>query len=322
MKVLVAGASGAVGRRLVPILVRRGHTVFGMTHSADKVAELRALGAEPLVGNALDRQSVAHVLDASRPEVVIHQLTALSHATSLKHFDRQFAMTNRLRTEGLDLLLEGARRAGARRFVAQSFTGWTNPREGSRVKSEADPLDPHPPHWMRQTLDAIRYLEQVIGGTQDLEATALRYGYLYGPGTSFAPGGDILEAVRHRRLPLVGSGAGVWSFIHVDDIAMATVLAAEGAPAGVYNVVDDEPVEVGTWLPELARIVGARPPRHVPVWFARLLIGDTGIAMMTQSRGSSNAKIRNAFDWQPKYPTWRDGFRRGLADDAAASIAA
>jgi nucleoside-diphosphate-sugar epimerase len=322
MKIFVAGATGAVGRRLVPLLVSRGHVVLAMTRSADKAAEVVRLGAELVVADALDRPAVARALESARPDAVIHQLTALSHAKSLKHFDREFAVTNRLRTQGTNHLLEAARATGVRHFIAQSFTGWSNPREGSRVKTEDDPLDPHPPHSMRQTLAAIRYVEQVVGEARDLGGIVLRYGYLYGPGTSFAPGGDILEAIRHRRFPLVGSGAGVWSFIHTDDIAMATAIAAEGAPAGVYNVVDDEPAEVATWLPDLARAIGAEPPRHIPVWFARLMIGDTGVAMMTQSRGSSNAKVRSAFNWQPKYPSWRDGFRQGLAGDAGASAAA
>jgi nucleoside-diphosphate-sugar epimerase len=314
MKIFVAGASGAVGKRLVPLLVGRGHVVLATTRSADKATELKALGAEPVVMDALDRAAVVRALESSRPEVVVHQLTALSQAKSLKRFDQEFAVTNRLRTQGTDNLLEGARAAGVRRFVAQSFTGWTNPRYGSRVKTEEDPLDPHPPHSMRQTLDAIRYVEQVVGDSRDADGIVLRYGSLYGPGTHFGPGGDILEAVRRRRFPIVGSGAGMWSFIHVDDIAMATVIAAEGAPPGVYNVVDDEPAEAGTWVPELARVAGARPPRHVPVWFARLMIGDAGVAMMTQSRGSSNAKVKHAFNWQPSHRTWREGFRSDLGN--------
>jgi 2-alkyl-3-oxoalkanoate reductase len=322
MKIFVAGASGAVGRRLLPMLARRGHGVVATTRSAEGVTQLRTLGAEPVVVDAFDRTAVVRAIESARPEVVVHQLTALSHAKSLKHFDREFAATNRLRTEGTDNLLAGARAAGVQRFIAQSFTGWTNPREGSRVKDEDDPLDPHPPHTMQHTLDAIRYLERVVSEARGVHAIVLRYGYLYGPGTSFAPGGDILEAVRSRRFPVVGSGAGVWSFVHVDDIAMATVIAAESAPSGLYNVVDDEPAEAGTWLPELARVIGAKPPRHVPVWLARLMIGDAGVAMMTQSRGSSNVKIKRAFAWQPLYRTWRDGFRRGLSGDAQASAAA
>jgi 2-alkyl-3-oxoalkanoate reductase len=322
MKIFIAGASGAVGRRLLPMLARRGHSVVATTRSAQRVTQLRTLGAEPVVVDAFDRAAVVRAIESARPEVVVHQLTALAHAKSLKHFDREFAATNRLRTEGTDNLLAGARAAGVQRFIAQSFTGWTNPREGSRVKNEDDPLDPHPPHTMQQTLDAIRYLERAVSEASGVHAIVLRYGYLYGPGTSFAPGGDILEAVRSRRFPVVGSGAGVWSFVHVDDIAMATVIAAKSAPSGLYNVVDDEPAEAGTWLPELARVVGAKPPRHVPVWLARLMIGDAGVALMTQSRGSSNVKIKRAFAWQPLYRTWRDGFRRGLSDDAQASAAA
>jgi nucleoside-diphosphate-sugar epimerase len=296
--------------------------VLATTRSAARAAHLSAYGAQPIVVDALDRSAVMRALESTRPEVVVHQLTALSHAKSLKHFDREFATTNRLRTEGTNHLLDGARAAGVRRFIAQSFTGWTNPRDGNRVKSEEDPLDPHPPHSMRQTLDAIRHVEHEVGEARNLEGIVLRYGYLYGPGTSFAPGADIYEAVRRRRFPVVGSGAGVWSFVHVDDIAMATVMAVEGAPPGLYNVVDDEPVEAGIWLPELARVIGAKPPRHVPVWIARLMIGDAGIAMMTQSRGSSNARIKRAFSWQPAYRTWRDGFQRGLSGDARKSAAA
>jgi nucleoside-diphosphate-sugar epimerase len=322
MKIFVAGASGAVGRRLVPLLVQRGHNVLASTRSADKAAELRALGAEPIVVDALDRAAVVRALESTKPAVVVHQLTALSHAKSLKHFDREFAVTNRLRTQGTDHLLEGARAAGVRRFIAQSFTGWTNPREGSRVKTEEDPLDPHPPHAMRQTLDAIRHVEHTVGTVRNIDGIVLRYGYLYGPGTSFGPQGDIVEAVRRRRMPIVGSGAGVWSFVHVDDIAMATAIAAEGAPAGLYNVVDDEPAEASTWLAELARVIGAEPPRHVPTWLARLMIGDSGVAMMTQSRGSSNAKVKRAFNWQPRHRTWREGFRHDLRGTVPESAAA
>lgn len=313
MKIFVAGASGAVGRRLLPMLVRRGHSVLAITRSAVRAVQLREFGAEPIVVDALDHAAVVRALESARPDVLVHQLTALSHAKSLKHFDREFATTNRLRTKGTDHLLSGARAAGVKRFIAQSFTGWTNPREGSRVKSEDDPLDPHPPRSMRQTLDAIRYLERAVTEARGVNGIVLRYGYLYGPGTSFASGGDILEAVRRRRFPVVGSGAGVWSFIHVDDIAMATVIAAEGATPGLYNVVDDEPAEAGTWVKELARVIGAKPPRHAPVWLARLMIGDAGVAMMTQSRGSSNVKVKRAFGWQPRYRTWRDGFRGGLS---------
>jgi 2-alkyl-3-oxoalkanoate reductase len=322
MKIFVAGARGAVGRRLLPMLASRGHSVLATTRSVETAAQLSAFGAQPIVIDALDRAAVVRVLEKAQPDVVVHQLTALSHAKSLKHFDREFAVTNRLRTEGTDHLLAGGRAAGVKRFIAQSFTGWTNPREGSRVKNEDDPLDPHPPPSMQQTLDAIRYLERAVTEARGVDGIVLRYGYLYGPGTSFAPGGDIFEAVRRRRFPIVGSGAGIWSFVHVDDVAMATVIAAEGSPPGLYNVVDDEPAEAATWLPELARVIGAKPPRHAPVWLARLVIGDAGVAMMTQSRGSANARVKRAFAWQPRYRTWRDGFRRGLSAEDQASAAA
>jgi nucleoside-diphosphate-sugar epimerase len=311
MKVFVAGATGVVGKRLVPLLVTRGHQVVASTRSADKMAAIRALGAEPVVVDALDREAVRLAVQAARPEVIIHQMTALSQMKSLKRFDQEFALTNRLRTEGTDYLLDAARAAGVKRLVAQSFTGWPNIREGSRVKSEQDPLDPHPPDHMRQSLDAIKRLERIVPAATDVEGIVLRYGSFYGPSTSFDRGGDILEAVRRRQLPLVGGGTGVWSFIHVDDVAMATAIAAEGrVPRGIYNIVDDDPAEVSTWLPELARMIGAKPPRQMPAWLARFFIGDVGVSMMTQIRGSSNALARRVFNWQPAYPSWRDGFRQ------------
>jgi nucleoside-diphosphate-sugar epimerase len=315
MKIYVAGATGAVGRRLVPLLVSRGHHVVATTRSAMRTSAIRELGAEPLVIDALDRDAVIRSVQMAKPEVIVHQLSALSQLRSLKRFDEEFAVTNRLRTEGTDYLLEGARAAGAKRLVAQSYTGWPNSREGSRIKTEDDPLDPHPPHAMRQSLDAIRYLERVVIAASDIEGIVLRYGSFYGPGTSFAPGGDILEAVRRRMFPLVGAGTGVWSFVHMDDVAAATTIATEGVPPGVYNIVDDDPAEVATWLPALARTIGAKPPRRVPSWVARLIIGEAGVAVMTQSRASSNAKAKRVFNWQPAYASWRDGFRHELSAD-------
>jgi nucleoside-diphosphate-sugar epimerase len=315
MKIFLAGATGVVGQRLVPVLVRRGHQVIASTRSADKSSAIRQLGAEPVVVDALDREAVIRAVQGARPEVVVHQMTALSQMKSLKRFDAEFAVTNRLRTTGTDYLLEAARSAGVKRFVAQSFTGWPNIREGSRVKTEEDPLDPHPPTAMRQTLDAIRYLERVVmaaSESSDIEGIVLRYGAFYGPGTSFAPGGDIIEAVRKRQFPIVGGGTGVWSFVHLDDLATATALAIEGVPPGIYNIVDDDPAEVSTWLPELARIVKAKPPRHLPAWLGRFIIGDVGVSVMTQIRGSSNALAKRVFNWQPAFASWREGFRQQL----------
>jgi 2-alkyl-3-oxoalkanoate reductase len=319
MKVFLAGATGVVGKRLVPLLVSRGHRVTATTRSANKLPALRELGANPLIVDPLDREAVLAAVTSARPEVVVHQLTALARVKSLKRFDDEFAVTNRLRTEGLDHLLEAARMVGAARLVAQSFAGWPSVREGSWIKTEEDPLDPHPPQTMRQTLDAIRHVERVVPDAPGIGGIVLRYGYFYGPGTSFARGGDLIEAVRRRRLPIVGSGAGVWSFIHINDVAMATAIAIEGVPRGLYNIVDDEPAEVAMWLPELARVIGAKPPRHVPVWIGRFVIGDAGVIVMTESRGSSNQKAKRTLNWQLTYPSWRDGFRQDLSARAHAA---
>jgi nucleoside-diphosphate-sugar epimerase len=245
-------------------------------------------------------------------------MTALATVTSFKNLDAALALSNRLRTEGTDHLLAAARAAGARRFVAQSFTGWPNAREGGRVKTEEDPLDSHPDATMVRTLDAIRTLEGAVLGATDLTGVVLRYGAFYGPGTSLAPGGYFVEAVRKRRLPIIGNGTGVWSFIHIVDAAHATCLAIEGGPAGLYNVVDDDPAEVAIWLPELARVMGARPPYRVPVWLGRLAAGEVGVWMMTEQRGSSNGKAKRLLGWQAAYSSWRDGFRSGLGPARAA----
>jgi nucleoside-diphosphate-sugar epimerase len=241
--------------------------------------------------------------------VVVHQMTALATVTSFKNLDATLALTNRLRTEGTDHLLAAARAAGARRLVAQSFTGWPNAREGSRVKTEEDPLDSHPAPTMVQTLEAIRRLEGTVLGASDVAGVVLRYGAFYGPGTSLAPGGYVVEAVRKRRLPIIGGGTGIWSFIHVADVAEATRLAIEGGPPGIYNIVDDDPAEVSVWLPELARVLGAKQPYRIPVWLGQLAAGEVAIRMMTEQRGSSNVKAKRLLGWKPAYSSWRDGFR-------------
>jgi nucleoside-diphosphate-sugar epimerase len=312
MKVFVAGGSGAVGTRLVPALVKAGHDVVATTRSAGNTDRLRELGAEPVVLDGLDREATIAAVRDSAAEVVVHQLTSLSGATNFRRFDREFALTNRLRTEGTDNLLTGARAAGARRFVAQSFAGWPYAREGGAVKTEDDPLDPDPPKGQRETLAAIRHLEAAVVGAGDLEGIALRYGGFYGPGNALGNGGYVVEQVRKRRVPIVGDGAGVWSFLHIDDAAGAVVAALERGAPGVYNVVDDEPARVSEWLPHLAQVIGAPPPRRVPVWLGRLAAGEVGVSMMTRIRGASNAKAKRALGWQPTWPTWRDGFRRGL----------
>ena len=314
MKVFVAGATGAVGKRLVPLLVASGYEVTAMTRSSEKADSLRAVGAEPVVADGLDRVALIGAVTRAEPEVVIHQMSGLTGAKSFKRFDDEFALTNRLRTEGTEYLLEAARSAGARRLIAQSYGNWNYERTGNRLKTEEDALDPNPPANQRKSLDAIRYIERVVLEADGLEGIALRYANFYGPGTGFSLDGDVVQLVRKRRLPIVGDGAGVWSFIHVDDVATATTAAIAHGQPGIYNVVDDEPAPVATWLPELARAVGAKPPRHVPVWLGRVATGEVGVSMMTQIRGTSNAKAKRDLGWTPHYRSWRDGFRSGLGD--------
>jgi nucleoside-diphosphate-sugar epimerase len=321
MRIFVAGATGALGRRLVPLLVEGGHQVTGMTRTAGKAAGLRAAGAEPAVADALDRDAVLRAVLAARPEVVVHQLTALAGMTNFRRIDQGFALTNRLRTEGTDHLLAAARAAGARRFVAQSFAGWPFARVGGPVKTEDDPLDPDPPARLRQTLDAIRHLESAVLGAEGIEGVVLRYGGFYGPGTSAGEGGFMLDDLRRRRFPLVGAGTGVWSFVHIDDAATATVAAIERGAPGIYQIVDDDPAPVSEWLPDLAAAVGARPPRRVPAWVARLAGGAHGVVLMTEVRGASNAKARRQLGWRPAWPSWRQGFHGGLGDAYLASKA-
>jgi nucleoside-diphosphate-sugar epimerase len=313
MRVFVAGATGVLGRRLVPALAAAGHQVVGSTRDAGKADQLRATGAAPVVLDPLDQDAVATAVAAARPEVVMHQLTALATAGgNLRRFDQEFASTNRLRTEGLDYLLAAAVAAGASRFVAQSFTGWPNERTGGPVKTEQDPLDPHPAAGSRRTLAAIRQLESAVVGADGIDGLAMRYGLFYGPGTGLALDGVICELVRKRRLPVVGGGQGVWSFVHLEDAASATAAAAERGAPGLYNIVDDEPARVAEWLPYLAEAIGAKPPRRVPAWLVRPLLGEHGVSMMTAVRGSSNAKAKQELGWQLRYPSWRQGFRTGL----------
>ena len=315
MRILLAGATGAIGGQLVPLLVAGGHHIIATTRTPEKLERLRAQGTEPVVVDGLDRDAVMKTVVSSKPDVIVHQMTALASMRSLKHFDDEFAVTNRLRTEGTSHLLAAARAAGTHRLVAQSYAGWTSERRGGRVKTEEDPLDPHPPKAMSRTLAAIRALEHMVLNTSGVTGTVLRYGSLYGPGTSTSDHGEIVELIRQRKFPLVGNGAGVWSFIHVADAARSTELALERDAPGIYNIVDDDPAEVSVWLPYLARAVGAKPPIRVPAWIGRFAVGDAGVSMMTQVRGSSNAKAKHALGWQPEYASWRDGFQRGLSAD-------
>ena len=318
MRVFVAGATGAVGRRLVPALAARGHLVFGMTRSPDKARSIAEAGARPVVGDALEAAGVERALAEWRPEIVVHQLTALAGASDLSRFDRTFAGSNRLRTEGLDILLAAARKCGARRFVAQSFCGWPYARVGGPVKSEEDPLDPAPRRGQTETFAAIRHVETAMSSLRDLSGVALRYGAFYGPDTGLLEP-DMVAQLKRRAVPLIGGGGGWWSLLHIDDAASATVAAIEGDATGVFNVVDDEPAPVREWLPALAQAVGAKAPRRLPAWLARLFAGDALVAMMTEARAGSNAKIKREFSRAPAVPSWRQGFREVVAATAPSA---
>jgi nucleoside-diphosphate-sugar epimerase len=307
MKVLVAGATGAMGKQLVPRLVAAGHEVVGMTRSESKQPMLYELGATPVIADALEAEQVAEAVGKAQPDVIIHQLTAIA-APDLRHFDRDFAVTNRLRTEGTDHLLAAGHAVGVQRFIAQSYTSWPYARAGGPVKDEQDPLDPTPAREMRESIAAIRHLEEVVTGADWTEGIVLRYGAFYGPGTSMSPGGEQFEMVRKRKFPVVGNGAGVWSFVHIADAADATVVSVDRGRRGIYNVVDDDPAPVAEWLPALAEKLGAPKPWRVPRFVGRLLAGEAGAVMMTEMRGASNAKSKRELGWQPRHPSWREGF--------------
>jgi 2-alkyl-3-oxoalkanoate reductase len=316
MKVFVAGATGALGRQLVPMLVGEGHEVVGMTRTASKQELLRSLGARPVVADALDPDAVAQAVASAEPEVIVHQLTALSGQMSIRdarhpeRFDGAI-MTNRLRTEATDHLLAAARAVGARRFVAQSFGAFRFARDGGPVQSEADPPDPD----ARQPgLEAMVYLERAVTTIEWGEGLALRYGGFYGPGTgiSLAPDAVMAGPIRKRRFPIVGDGGGVWSLVHIEDAAAATAIAVERGKPGVYNIVDDEPAPVREWLPVLASALGAKPPRRIPRWLGRLAAGEMTTLWMTEARGASNEKAKRDLGWQPRYASWRQGFAQGL----------
>jgi len=308
MKVFVAGATGVIGKELVPRLVAAGHEVFGMMRSESKRATLEELGAVPVVADALDPDQVADAVARAKPDVIVHQLTAID-TVDTRHFDRSFALTNRLRTEGTDHLLSAGHAIGVERFVAQGVGSYfAYARAGGPVKSEEDPLDTTPTREARESLAAIRHLEEAVLGARWTEGIVLRYGVFYGPSTSLAPGEEQFELVRKRRLPLVGDGGGVWSFIHVADAAEATAAAVEHGSRGVYNVVDDEPVPVAEWLPALAQTLGAKKPMRVPRFIGRLFAGETGAVFMTEIRGASNAKAKRELGWRPAHPSWRQGF--------------
>ena len=304
MRVFVTGATGTLGRHLVPQLIAAGHEVTATTRTPGKAGQLREAGATPVVLDGLDRQAVIAAVRAAAPQAIIHQMTALADMKNLRNPDKVFAATNELRVRGTDNLLAAAAETGTARVIAQGFTGWPNERTGGPVKTEDDPPDPRPVASTRRMLAAIRHVEEVVPRAVP-EGIVLRYGGFYGHGASE----PVLEMVRKRMLPIIGNGAGIWSFIEITDAAAATVAAVDRGAPGVYNVVDDDPAPVAQWLPYLASVAGARPPLRVPVWLGRLLAGDLVAEQMTSVRGSSNEKAKKAFDWTPGYPSWREGFR-------------
>jgi nucleoside-diphosphate-sugar epimerase len=307
MHVYVAGGAGVVGVRLIPQLVERGHRVTATTTDPAKRQLLSGLGAESVVVDGLDGTAVGAAVAAAEPDAVVHQMSALSGGIEPRRFDRSFALTNRLRTEGLDHLLAAARAVGVPHVVAQSYTGWPNIRSGGWVKDEEDPLDPEPPKAQRESLAAIRYLEDAV--LKD-NGTVLRYGGFYGDASD-----PMLPLVRKRQFPLVGGGPGYMSWVHLDDAASATVLALETGNRGVYNIVDDEPAPASEWLPYLAECIGAKPPLRLPTWLARLAAGEVAVSMLTRTRGSSNARAKRELGWELRWPSWRQGFKHGLATE-------
>jgi len=313
MRVFVAGGTGVIGQYLVPGLVTAGHEVTATTRSALKANQLKNQGATPVVVDGLDREGVIKAVTAAQPEVIIHQMTSLTSLRGFRHFDRDFAVTNELRSKGTDYLLAAAAQAGTRRVIAQSFVGWTSGWSGSQIKTETDPLDPHPLSVTVHSLAAIKHVEDTVP-TEAPEGLVLRYGVLYGHGASDA----MLDAVRKRQLPMIGGGTGTWSFTEVTDAAAATVAAVTRGAPGIYNVVDDDPAPVAQWLPYLATSMGAKPPMRAPAWVGRLLGGEMTVAMMTELRGASNEKAKRELGWTPAYPSWRDGFTAWAQDYKAA----
>jgi nucleoside-diphosphate-sugar epimerase len=313
MRIFIAGASGAIGSHLVAQLVARGHEVVGTTRSAAKIGALRALGAEPVIVDALDPDSVADVVAKAEPEVIVHQLTALSGPVSFRNVKRAVAATNRLRTEGTDHLLAAARAVGVRKFVAQSNFAWME-RTGGPVADENGRIEPNPPADAESLVAALRHVEDAVTGITWADGIVLRYGAFYGPGTgiSAAPDAVMAKLIRKRRYPIVGGGTGVASLVHITDAASATVAAIERGKPGIYHVADDEPAPVHVWLPALARALGAKPPRRVPAWLGRLLGGKGPVDMMTRARGISSEKTKRELGWTPRYPSWRTGFTEGL----------
>ncbi len=320
MRILLTAATGVVGNQLLPQLVGEGHTVIACTRDNTKAESLRASGAQPSVFDVLHRQATIEAVLRAQPDVVVHQMTALAGVQSYRNLDRALAQTNLLRTTGLDHLLEGAQLARASRFIAHSYGGWSMERVGGPIKTEFDPLDTHVPSSMAKSLAAIRHLESSVPAARGLTGIVLRCGSFYGPGTGFARDGSMINLIMKRALPLIGSGAGVWSFVHVADAALATRNAMTHGAAGIYNIADDEPSAVADWLPALATAFGARPPLHIPTWLGRLVAGESTVLQMTTTRGLANAKAKENLGWFPTRSTWRKGFVEDVKAVAQAPV--
>lgn len=312
MKIFLAGATGAIGRRLIPLLVNAGHIVTGTTRTPNKVGSIRSAGAIPVVLNVLNAAEVSESVRQANPDVLIHQLTAIPAHFNLRYFGRAFADTNRLRTEGTANLLAAAQMTGCRRFIAQSYTGWPYERIGEWVKAEDAPLLSNPEPELRESLKAIVHLESAVLRQTSMEGVVLRYGTFYGPGTSLSPGGSLLEDICRRRVPIIGGGTAYWSFLHIDDAARSTLAALESGVSGLFNIADDEPAPVSDWLSFLANVLGAKTPLRIPAWLGRIAVGPHGVAMMTEGRGALNAKAKAQIPLRLKWPSWRAGFRSGL----------
>ena len=310
MRVFLTGASGAIGTRLVPQLIGRGHEVIGTTTSPESAERVRALGAEAIVLDLLDPRAVREAVRDAQPEAIVHEATALASVRFTRNLDKSFVATNRLRTEGTDALLAAAREAGVSRFVAQSFAAMRYARTGGWVKTEDDPLDPVPLDGMRDVLAALNHLERAVRGAGGI---VLRYGLFYG-----AENDGLVEPVRKRQFPIVGDGAGYSTFVHLEDAAAATVLALDRDGPAIFNIADDEPAPVREWLPVLAEALGAKPPRRVPVWLARLIAGDVAVMLATEARGVSSEKAKRELGWTLRYPTWREGFAAVYARPTAS----
>jgi 2-alkyl-3-oxoalkanoate reductase len=308
MRVFVTGASGAIGTRLVPQLIDRGHEVIGTATSAKSAERVRRLGAKPVKLDLLDPRAVRKTVLGVAPDAIVHEATALANVRFTRNLDKSFVATNRLRREGTDSLIAAGREAGVSRFVAQSFASYRYLRQGGMVKTEEDPDDPNPPGSMREVTGAMAYLDRAV---TEAGGIALRYGVFYG-----AANDGLIEPVRKRQFPIVGEGGGMISWIHLDDAAAATVLALEHEGPAIYNIVDDEPAPVRDWLPVLAEAVGAKPPRRVPRWLARLIAGEAAVVLGTEARGASNAKAKRELGWEPRYASWRQGFQTVYASSA------